>query len=147
MSLRSSRAGVTVAALLFAVSGCGGAGNGSGDPSAADEMPTAAVEAGPAPALAAAAVTRADVEAAVRCSEAMNSALAAGLVLGEGLSVSLRDQVRWAAEVQRRAQAAGMEEAELTRLRETTTVPMSTEDQREAARPIVADCLANLPGA
>lgn len=133
----------TLAALLLA---------GCGDGGASDAAPSSAADAGTAPGSPAeaapeqAAATRDDVIAALRCSAVLSSAMANRIVAGDGAAiVGLREQTRWFAEADRRAEAAGVSKEEFRTLMAETRAPMNTPEQQAENRPLLEQCLAATP--
>jgi hypothetical protein len=106
-----------------------------------------AAEADPAAAPATAPATREDVVQALRCHSALSNAMAAGVVVGDGRPApTIGQATRWITEADRRAKAAGVDDATFATLMSDTRVPMTTPEQRAENAPVVKECLETLPG-
>ena len=145
-SIRKSASSMApiLAALLLA--GCGDGGASDAPPSSAPDAAATPQSPADAPPYQAAA-TRDDVIAALRCHAVLSSAMASRIVVGgEGSAVvGIREQTRWFAEAQRRADSAGLNKDEFRTLMAETRAPMITEAQQAENRPLLEQCLAETP--
>lgn len=130
--------------VLFAVAACGNDDAQATDARLPDNTSDVAL---PAPAAESGVVaTLEDVAEALRCHDVISSAMANSLIQGDGAAVvGVREQVRWFSEAQRRAEAAGITDAEFNELAAATSLPMSTQEQRAENTPVLNECLANVP--
>ena len=113
----------------------------------ADDVATPEASAVEATAPALVSATREDVMAALRCHAVLSSAMANRIVVGgdAGAVVGIREQTRWFSEAQRRSTAAGLSDAEFNTLMAETRAPMTTEAQQAENRPLMEQCLAEVP--
>lgn len=136
----------TLSALAISLAACGQPASspsaGGAEDAAAPEMSAAEADT-PAPISA----TRDDVIAALRCHAVLSSAMANQIVVGgdAGAVVGIREQTRWFSEAQRRSTAAGLSDAEFNTLMAETRAPMTTEAQQAENRPLMEQCLAEVP--
>lgn len=134
-----------LAVLALAACSDGSERGSTGDPSADDAASVRRADADRVQQTATA--TRDDVIAALRCHAVLSSAMASRIVLGKDGSavVGIREQTRWFTEAKRRAAAAGLGDEAFRTLMAETRVPMTTPEQQAENRPLMEECLADLP--